>query len=422
LRSRDDAICREAAPRADSTYRIAGLPAGAYHIAGGGHSCVAVVVVEGETTRCDLDPKGAVVRGRALVGGAPAEGRLELVRRDAGLAPMLGPAIRPDAEGRFAFPSVAPGTYDLVFEEHGHRPVEIPPGVAEVTADLLLGAELIEGRVLGPDGTGVAGAYVFAIPVGLRSDSDVAEITTAQAETAADGTFRLTVDGGDYMVHAWSALSMDEPEGLRPVGVSFAGPVRAGLGKGVELRIGDGGIRARVVGPDGGPARAACVAAVDPLGRTLSEAFSDGLAVTLGGLPPGAYDIVAAIPREGFARAQGVKVASGGPTDVTLTIGEGGSLEVSVGAAKVHARVVVTLPDGRGVPGALNPHRFTLPPRHMLLHDPVAAATDARGVARIDRLSAGEYRGRAETSDGRSAEFAFTIRDGEVTRVRADPR
>jgi hypothetical protein len=143
--------------------------------------------------------------------------------------------------------------------------------------------------------------------------------------------------------------------------------------------------------------------------------------VTLEGLPPGVYDVVAAIPLHGFASAPGVPVR-GGTTDVSLTIGEGGSREVTVGAGKAHARVLVTLPDGRGVPTALNPFRFTLPPRHILLYGRVAAATGARGVARIDRLSAGEYKGRAETSDGRSAEFAFTIRDGEVTRVRADPR
>lgn len=408
--SRDDAIYREGGPGPDRTYRVAGLPAGSYHVVGS-YSCAAVTVVEGETTRCDVDVAGAVVRGRALVGGAPADDAIYLLSRDAGLAPMLGPVIRPDAEGRFVFPSAVPGRYDLVIEGHGHRPVEVPEGAAEVTADLLLGGRALAGRVVGPDGAGIADVAVCAVPAGLAGDSHLAEIATAHAQTAADGTFRLTLDDGDYFLTAW---------GSDPEGFGFAGPLRAGRGDDVELRLGDGQIRARVRGPDGSPPRFVLVAVVDPKGRTLHQEFGDGLAIPLRGLPPGTYDVVAAVPRHGWACARGVRVGAGATADVSIDIGEGGSLEVAVGAAKAGARVLVTLPDGRGVPGAIDPWRFNGPPANLLFYAPAAAATDSRGVARIDGLSAGEYRGRAETGDGRAAEFAFTIRDGETTRVRAD--
>jgi hypothetical protein len=76
----------------------------------------------------------------------------------------------------------------------------------------------------------------------------------------------------------------------------------------------------------------------------------------------------------------------------------------------------------RGVPDAIDPFRLKGDPGGLLFYRPVVVATDANGIARADGLSACAYEGRAEASDGRAAEFAFTIRDGEVTRVRADLR
>ena len=127
---------------------------------------------------------------------------------------------------------------------------------AEVVVTLPAGLS-ISGRVLGPDGRGVAGVPVHALTeeamktwAGWRVDQIPAG-AGAVVRTAADGTFHL-----DGLADAMYALTLDVPPDLvRPE------PVSAGTGRtNVEITLRSGvAATIRVVDPDGAPVRGAQV-------------------------------------------------------------------------------------------------------------------------------------------------------------------
>ncbi len=95
-----------------------------------------------------------------------------------------------DAEGRFEFPSVKPGTYDLRAEQPGRVPgvangvSVLPAGRADVVITLPLGAS-VRGRVTSrKDGQPIANAQVL-------SADPIASGPGAMATTDADGKFEV---------------------------------------------------------------------------------------------------------------------------------------------------------------------------------------------------------------------------------------
>ncbi|MBT7304622.1 MAG: carboxypeptidase regulatory-like domain-containing protein, partial [Victivallales bacterium] len=106
-----------------------------------------------------LAPDGSPVPGAEVVSGKL------MVLGGGHTHPMWAETVKTNAEGRFALPEKKPGAYMLLVMSANHAPsvkrLQLAPGMADVTVSLELG-KMIRGRVVAPDGTPLAGAWVQA--------------------------------------------------------------------------------------------------------------------------------------------------------------------------------------------------------------------------------------------------------------------
>jgi len=151
-----------------------------------------------------------------------------------------------DAEGRFRFDSVEPGTLQAQVRASGFAPFEAQGLVVAKTDTALEPFELVRGAILSgvvvdPDGRGVAGAKL--VRAGLDGAGDVFFVGSREpsAVTAADGSFRIDVlacgpwrfvvtseDHPDFQVEGVAEEPGVELAGLRwqlAPGASIAGTV-----------------------------------------------------------------------------------------------------------------------------------------------------------------------------------------------------
>jgi hypothetical protein len=170
-------------------------------------------------------------------------------------------------------------------------PYEVGPGTVEIR---LSSDDPIEGRVIGPDGRGVPGIAVGAMPVLPMGLSHIfSRFAMPSAKTQSDGRFRLTAAAVGQ-----NSLVLDLPTRYAPVA-----PVVTGAGeKHVVVRLLPGvSCRIRVIDPAGKPAEGALVSAgFSGSPSTLRWARVDESGVAdLAGLDPGAMYELTVIPPPG---------------------------------------------------------------------------------------------------------------------------
>jgi len=289
---------------------------------------------------------GQAVRGLVLRLGSPATLRGQVVDRaggpvvgaSVGLSPAgeageLGRAVT-GGDGRFAFPGLAPGAYDLDATATGRgaltrRGLVVQSGEAFEATLVLAGNGAVEGQVSDAVGRGVEGARVRARR--LRADIGAAD---AEAVTGADGRYRLSsVEPGRVSLRAARAGAGAGPSILAVVEEGLTtradftleetgtleGTVRTAAGQPPAEPIRAvvmGGQSSPGGGPGGGtgrgPGRAMELVAVDPAGHFQIE------------LPAGPWQVTAAGLGGGGPRAvsAGVEVRAGAVVRVDLQLEE----------------------------------------------------------------------------------------------------
>lgn len=191
-------VLGEGTSDADGVFRIDGLCAGEIEFGvvpprGAVPRDVDLVLAAGETTRHDVllahgaDVAGIVIdrESRAPIAGA----RVGLGWR--GISPILT-----DAAGRFVYRDFPAGYRELGVAADGYGDAAViaadPNGVFGEVEVLLDRAHRAHGRIVRPDGTGIAGAYVAATAY-EHGDRQADRLDWRATRSAADGAF--TIDG-----------------------------------------------------------------------------------------------------------------------------------------------------------------------------------------------------------------------------------
>ena len=233
--------------------------------------------------------QAAVLEGRVLdaqerpVAGVIVSAEIEAAPDAAGDGPQLTGA---DAEGRFLFESLPPGTYRVRAIDPGRGAAEaraiLPPGPSRLDLAFKGGAE-VAGQVLDDDGAPVPGALLVLVPV--RAEGQTAPPLRATA--AATGAFLFpSVPDGIYSLHAGAEGFADA---VAPDPVTVEGSPVPGL----ELRLSRGAtLTGRLLGLEPGEARSARIFANSPRDARSGMAGSDG-AFRLRGLGAGTWKVMA---------------------------------------------------------------------------------------------------------------------------------
>jgi protocatechuate 3,4-dioxygenase beta subunit len=375
---------RSAPADARGFYRIEGLPAGRYAVVRSrldgdttnlGYAFLSnlrlksVNVRDGETTRFDIrddeagtvrvvgtvrDANGPVPRAMVTALGSDSDGLLGLGIR----------AQSTDEFGRFEMPAMKPGSYVFQVSRFSERPeqanldVEIEAEVATQTVDLELPSSVVRGRVVGPDGEGVAGIRVAAgvLEGGSASAPGLLGLIlrngVSQARTDANGEFELpALAAGTYRITAGArapgrrSRRSDEfgEAAIEPVDVDGVSPV-----EGLLLQLPRAGIvRGRVVDASGAPVARAEITYQregdrNDGGNALDAQLTDLLGVSarpersaddgtfeLVGLTPGTYTIRADVDGVSPGIVRDLEVVEGGErTGVELQLVRGATLRV----------------------------------------------------------------------------------------------
>ena len=250
-----------------------------------------------------------------------------------------------DAQGRFAFEKLSPGSWRLAPAAKSRAPgadvaadeiapvatlVEILAGEATHEVELVVHRGLtITGSVLDPDGTPVARAGVQGF----------APQTYVGANSKEDGTFVLgPLPTGSFLLSAESYGS----------GFASSEHVRADVGaSGVVLRLRRGGkLAGRVVDAKSGEGVVAQISVsipADPMSMVYLPTSKPDGSFGLSGLLPGAYALCAAAADGRVGSLRGVELAAGGDLhDLVIQLQPGARLRVRyVGALDFcSARVV----------------------------------------------------------------------------------
>jgi protocatechuate 3,4-dioxygenase beta subunit len=325
--------------------------------------------------------RGAPVQGRVLeTGGGPVAGARVLAEPSAdvfGLAEPDQDGATTDAEGRFAFEALAPGSYRFGASHPDHPPAD--SGTVQVEAGRptpevrieLAGGGRISGRVVDEGGRGVPYAQVrVAAAESSPYRRTFGGTRVRQALGDADGAFRF--QGLPRTRLQLAAQAEGASSDVLPVDLEAA-PAAIGL----EVRLARRGrIAGTVKTAAGEPVAEAEVLAVPDVwaGASVAEAElrgpataqSDGAgAFVLQGLPEGAaFRLWAAA--EGVQRRERLRAgvsARTGDEDVRLVVEEPGSLRGQVqsgdGAPVTRFSVVLDFPPGQPVEDAQG--RFLLP-------------------------------------------------------------
>jgi len=278
----------------DGTYEFPGLAPGDYQfLFQGGEAELRwnVLVPDLPEARLDLAlPRGRIA-GRlvdAATGEGIAGGRIECRRTDVGQADSLlsmflyrrgeglGAASGPD--GRFVFPRLQGGTYELRAWPPEARADELSPSSPaparlsgdedELEVELALRPSLaLAGRVVDDAGLAVEGARVLAYV-------DVRGAPLDATASEADGSFRLApLPAGAYTVVA----SRDgHAEGVLE-GVELAPGSPPGSADGLVVALPRGApVDLRVFGPDGRPVSGAVATAFAESGRAVASTLEPG--------------------------------------------------------------------------------------------------------------------------------------------------
>jgi len=373
-----------------------------------------VQVREGETTSVDLPLRDVVVAGRVTKAGQPAPGVTVEVMSERGSSVMtwVGPMVAAATLAAGGPPLLSgtsrdDGSYELLLfspgpayvEMHGSgqsypgRQVEIPDA-ERFDLDLEIGAAPVTGIVVDRDGGGaVAGASV-----GLRPTSGD-KASGGAAECAPDGRFSLSVEPGDYTLHATAPGR--QPASLPvTVGPSGASDIRIELERGLE-------ISGHLVDGSGRPAAGFLIRATGPDAPSGGYANSrpDG-SFTIGGLRSEPYALVGGSELAGFAFRPGV-VPGGEPLTLSL---------------RPVGRIVVRVVDASGqpVPNAY-PRVESIDGIRVSLPGQTSGPTDAAGLYTLPTAPGlvGVKVG-AEKSSGRGT---VAVASGETTSltVRLEP-
>lgn len=404
---------------ADGSYELRNVPPDTYRVSlGGGFGGEAknnVVVAEGAVVTVDF---GTDTGGQRLGG--------KLVRADqtpaAGVAVQLeGPSsatqqATSDAQGRFAFENLAPGSYRVRGLWGRTATVEVTVKAEEPPAEVVLTLQSasIEGRVLdAATGQPISGAWVDcemthdaagAPPEGIRASG-------GGRPSDGDGGFRLGgLEAGRYRVRAYRD----------PYGTDFVDGVTVAPGEtktGVEVRLASeaGVVVGTVKNAAGAPLEGASLHVRDAQGRrvflvSLTNTSTDGT-YSQGQLKPGEYDV--AIEKDGFAPStQRVLVEAGKSARADFTLLQGGRIEVTarVEGAGALANASVTLLDasGRAVQKGLTLASI------FSGSDP---RTDAHGQITMRGVAAGSYTVKVRRDDGVEATRAVDVVDGASAAV-----
>jgi hypothetical protein len=287
-------------------------------------------------------------------GNVVPELTLWLLRSEHGLRLYISPYVgdervgtaKSDAQGRFAFEKLSPGSWRVTPEPKARVPggdvatdgiapvatlVEISAGEATHEVDLVVHRGLtIRGSVLDPDGQPVAGAGV----------EGHAANTYVGANTKEDGSFVLgPLPPGSFMLTGGSFGS----------GFASSERVRAEVGaRDVVLRLRRGGkLAGRVVDAQSGAGVVAQISVslpADPLSVIYMPTSKPDGSFELSGLLPGAYALCATATDGRVGSLRGVELAAGGDLhDLVIQLAPGARLRVRYDGALAFcsARVVL---------------------------------------------------------------------------------
>ncbi|HSO23723.1 MAG TPA: carboxypeptidase-like regulatory domain-containing protein [Chondromyces sp.] len=385
------------------------------------HQVVRLATTDSEPIVVRLQP-GHELRGRVeSAAGEPAPG-IRIVAAPASQSFDSGSSeyavTQSDADGRFLFDSLGPGTQSVTARSDDGRTARATAEAGQPEDVVLRFARggVIRGTVYGPDGTPVAGARIMA---GNRAAQQ-----SARDDTAADGRFELEdAAPGSWVVRA-------SAEGLVPAKEEIEMP--EGETVTVDLRLERG---AAVVGEVRGLRASelqSCQVRVDGGGSARPSA--DG-AFRIDGVPSGEREVVVMEMSSRRSRSAGVVVPEAGESDYVvvdfasgLTVGgrvlRGGTgvpgLTVSVyGVADTVSGETATGPDGGWRVEGLEPGEYQVwaasRSGEVLARDHVLLETDAE----LDlHVRSGSIVGRVlEAETGRPVEGASVTVIGSALPV-----
>lgn len=335
---------------------------------------------------------GASVGSSSAASPAQAVGALEGRIRDAAGAPVPDATVHVDgedveprviaarADGTFAVPDLAPGSYAVVASAPGFigtavAAVAVAAGAtARVDLTLTAGGNVVSGTVTDAGGGPVEGALVSAAPrVEVRSEGP--RRVAAAALTDRDGRYKLTLAAGSYTLAGQRADYLGDHVAIEVAGVDLTVDLRLVPGGTVEGVVKDVATGAVVAG-------AVVDAQSEPLGwlagrgRVRSATTDATGRFSLTGLPPGVLRLRARVDADGRQSRE--------PLQVSLAIGEQApDVELWIEAAPYLAGRVV---DDAGQPIA--DAQVTV----MAASDADSTATDADGRFRVLGVEPGSYR------------------------------
>jgi len=434
---------------ADGHYEILGLESGAYMVslqqegggAGipflGGMQMQTAQAREGERTRLDLVDEAAAgcrVYGVVRRAGRPVASAAVLATKEgSGLLPGLPGSIQgaqADGNGRYEFPSLAPGEYDFRVSSGGpfsggqtEIAVEVPDRV-ELLLDLELPETSVSGRVVeAANGRAVEGAFVRLVPSGEAEGAPAFAFGVGSvATTEADGTFRLEgVSPGSYTLLARGAFGGEAhaPARLEDIRVEADRPVADLL---VRLEAG-GTIRLAVTGPAGeelGTVFAELEVEGKPLGDESSFGMLEERTIEFGGVPPGEVDVLVHSLRHGATRVEGIPVRAGEVTERAVALERGTALSAVLldGKGERVEDAAFDVRDASGRRRSMNPQWMAVTRRMGGVFglgerdtDPDIVGCFAPGRYRVAALRGGKEVASATVALGGEASRSVTLRE-----------
>jgi len=383
-----------------------------------------VEVADGETVEVELGatPKRPVrVTGRVLHegDGVPAQ---VLVLAAAG-SPLAGAkAATADEHGAYELTVDQPGTYTFMVagpesSGEGEPFVASVPAAAEHRLDFTLASSAIRGRVVGPDGAGLAGIGLVLTPEdGASTPFEL--MFAGRVESGPDGGFELrSVKAGRYLLRANDALNVGGSSEPSPWSTGLVDGVVVEPGRDVEglvVRLDSAATLTGVVRhADGSPAAGASVFACDDAGHLVSvvapaRSQADGT-YRLPGLPVGRITLSARLGDAVSPAAGPVVLAAGDEERLDLTLAAGTYLVLAPELDDEPVAVRATAHDEAGRPwhGLWSEEDLM---RWM-------GEGSGEGGLRIGPVPPGRYSVQAETLDGgAAADKTVTVREGRDER------
>jgi len=334
----------------DGAFEITGLPAGvrlevALDGPEGQRGEAPVRLAPGEVREVTYRTGGgAVVRGVLLGADGEPCPEVELCRVQGRTSRMQnaltieGKTARTDDDGAFQMRDVPPGDWLVGPRDPRNAAtwmthVFVPVGAPSVEVVLRLPGELwVAGRVVGPNGEGVARVSLIAVGGGVFTDGSSGE----------DGAFELgPVPAGDVTIS--TIIGTPDWAGLGPV------LAQAGDRDVVVPVVSPGELLVRVRDEAGRPIEA------EVLRSRVDQAQSDGISfaatdgdgeLTMSNLGPGLHHLLARVEGGLVGAAGPVRVESGARAEIDVTVRAGGRLRIGAAASSEFDVMRVSL-DGR---------------------------------------------------------------------------